>query len=200
MPLRPWFLSLVCLLCPFAVAHGQAYEAPDADRSLSPYFVVEGADAVFTLEATHVEAKVDGVIADVKVEQTYYNQSLTPIHAHYVFPASERAAVHGMRIRVGDKAVVAKLRERKQAEREFEAAQASGKTASLLAQERPNVFSMSVANILPGDHVVVELQYNELLVPEAGVYQFVYPTVEPRWQAYRSSTNEAQAGSATQHT
>jgi Ca-activated chloride channel family protein len=150
------------------------------ERTLSPYFLIEdmpeGVEP-FALEATHVRADVSGVIADVTVEQIYRNGGSAPINARYVFPASTQAAVHAMQIQVGDKRVVARIKERAAAAAEFKQAAASGKTASLLEQQRPNVFSMSVANILPGDRVVVELRYSELLVPNEGVYHFVYPTV-----------------------
>ena len=76
-----------------------------------------------------------------------------------------------------DKAVVALIKERQQATKEFEEAKAAGKSASLLEQERPNVFTMAVANIMPGDRVEVELLYSEMLIPEQGIYQFVYPAV-----------------------
>src|SRR4030095_15923366 len=76
-----------------------------------------------------------------------------------------------------------------QATKEFEEAKAAGKSASLLEQERPNVFTMAVANIMPGDRVEVELLYSEMLVPEQGVYQFVYPAVVgPRYSRIPEST------------
>jgi Ca-activated chloride channel family protein len=165
---------------------------PDVEKTESPYFFVsggfEGEDA-FPLKSTKVSATVSGVIANVVVTQTYENAGRTPLDARYVFPASTRAAVHGMTIRVGDKQVVARIKEREQARQEFEAAKQAGKTASLLAEERPNVFSMSIANVMPRDRVVVELSYTELLVPTAGVYQFVYPTVVgPRYAGAKTST------------
>jgi Ca-activated chloride channel family protein len=172
--IRFWLVVSCALASSVTLAHGQER------RTLSPYFVVStegGAAPAFVLKSTHVHADVNGVIADVRVEQRYHNQSKAPITARYVFPASTRAAVHGLRIRVGQRAVVAKIAEKKQAEQQFEAAAASGKTASLLSADRPNVFTMAVANIMPGDEVVVELRYSELLVPEGGTYQFVYPTV-----------------------
>jgi Ca-activated chloride channel family protein len=152
---------------------------PD-EATRSPYFRVEGGvpgHETFPLESTRVSAVVSGVIASVTVKQVYRNTGPTPLHARYVFPASTRAAVHGLTLRVGDKVVVARIKEREEASREFEAAQREGKTASKLDQERPNVFTMSVANVLPKDRVEVELAYTELLVPTEGVYQFVYPTV-----------------------
>jgi Ca-activated chloride channel family protein len=83
---------------------------------------------------------------------------------------------------------VAKIRERQQAAREFEAARTEGKSASLLEQSRANVFSMKVANVMPGDTIEVELRYTELLVPADRVYEFVYPTVVgPRYSERRES-------------
>ena len=169
-------------------------EGPTEDKVLSPYFVIEGANPgveSFPLKSTTVAANISGVIADVTVTQVYENHGTTPINAHYVFPGSTRAAVHGMSIRVGDKAVVAQIKERKQAAQEFAQAKAAGKNAALLEQQRPNVFSMAVANILPGDQVEVVLLYSEMLTPEKGVYEFMYPTVVgPRY----SHTPEAAAG------
>jgi Ca-activated chloride channel family protein len=140
-----------------------------------------------------VTVNISGVIADVTVTQVYENHGDVPIHAKYVFPGSTRSAVHGMRIRVGDKAVVARIRERQKAAEEFEEAKAAGKSASLLEQQRPNVFSMAVANILPGNRVEVELSYSEMLVPEQGIYQFVYPTVVgPRYSNTPESASTEQ--------
>ena len=154
--------------------------AGESDRTRSPYFFVEGAtpgEESFPLKTTKVSAVVSGVIASVTVKQVYENTGSAPLHAKYVFPASTRAAVHGLTLRVGDKTVVARIKEREEANREFEAAKREGKTATKLDQERPNVFTMSVANVLPRDRVEVELAYTELLIPTEGVYQFVYPTV-----------------------
>src|SRR6185295_3943113 len=157
-----------------------AKDGPADDRTLSPYFLVDGANPgidSFPLKSTQVTANISGVIADVTVTQVYENLGNATIHARYVFPGSTRAAVHGMRIRVRDKMVVARIQERQKARQEFEDAKAAGKSASLLEQQRPNVFTMAVANILPGDRVEVELTYSEMLVPEQGTYEFVYPTV-----------------------
>lgn len=169
----------------------QAEDLPE--KTLSPYFFVDGKNPdidAFPLKSTAVVANVSGVIADVTVTQVYENHGTVPINGKYVFPGSTRAAVHGMRIRIGDKAVVARIKERQQASREFEEAKAAGKSASLLEQQRPNVFTMAVANIMPGDRVEVELRYSEILTSEQGTYQFVYPAVVgPRY----SNTPESAA-------
>src|SRR4051812_3427904 len=91
------------------------------DKTESPYFFVEGAsgDDAFPLKSTRVAAKVSGVIANVTVNQAYENMGTTTLNVRYVFPASTRAAVHGMTMRVGDRTVVARIKEREQANREF---------------------------------------------------------------------------------
>ena len=167
---------LLCLLP--GLSRGQA--ADGADRTHSPYFVVDqatpGVDAL-PLKSTQVAVKVSGVIADVRVTQHYRNEGDTPIEARYVFPASTRAAVTAMTMRVGDRVVQAQIREKQAARREYDGARREGKSASLLEQHRPNVFQMSIANVMPGDEIAVDLQYSESIVPTDGVYHFVFPTV-----------------------
>jgi Ca-activated chloride channel family protein len=134
-----------------------------------------------------VNAKVVGVIAEVHVTQTYVNRGTRPIHARYIFPGSTRAAVHGMTMTIGDHRIVARIKEREAARAEHQRAVQEGKTSSLLEQSRPNVFSMSVGNVLPGDRVEIELTYTELLVSEAHVYEFVFPTVVgPRYSTEKA--------------
>jgi Ca-activated chloride channel family protein len=167
-----------------------------ADRTLSPYFFVEGGDPAIDqlpLKDTRVEVAIAGVIADVTVRQVYENHGSRPIHARYVFPGSTRAAVYGLTMTVGEVRTVATIKERQQAARMFEAAKREGKNASLLEESRPNVFTMKLANVMPGDTVVVELKYTELLVPTDAVYEFVYPTVVgPRYsEALRSQAEPA---------
>jgi Ca-activated chloride channel family protein len=174
-------LGLGCVLgAGSAAADPPPAGVPSAEKTLSPYFVVEDGDPSLDgmpLLGTKVDVAVSGVIADVTVTQSYENRGKRPIHAKYVFPASTRAAVHGMKMAIGDRVVVAKIKEREQAKRDYQRAKEAGKSASLLEEDRPNVFTMSVANILPGDHIDVTLNYAELLVPDAGTYELVYPTV-----------------------
>ncbi len=163
------------------------------DQTLSPYFLVTAAEDAegeqFPLEATSVEARISGVIAAVTVKQMYRNRGTQPIEALYVFPASTRAAVNAMKMTIGERVVEAKIKEKNAARATYEQAKQEGKRASLLQQHRPNVFQMSLANIMPGDSVEVELAYTELLVPEQGQYAFIYPTVVgPR---YNGESGEA---------
>ncbi len=166
-------------------------ETESADKTLSPYFLVKSDDPEtdqLPLKSTSAEVSIAGVIADARVTQVYENEGSQPLEAIYVFPASTRAAVHGMKMTIGERTIVAEIREREQARREYEQAKAAGKSASLLEQQRPNVFQMNVANILPGDTIRVELRYTELLVPTDGTYEFVYPTVVgPRYSELPAS-------------
>src|SRR5215813_4239260 len=189
------FISLVLI----AVAFGsyststraqEEAEPPLADKTLSPYFFVQGDPSVdhLPLKDTKVDISISGVIADVKVVQTYRNEGVRPINATYVFPASTRAAVYGMRMRIGDQLIVARIKEREAAKQEFEKAKEEGKSASLLEQDRPNVFSMNLANLMPQEQVEIELRYTELLVPTDGIYELVYPTVVgPRYSSEKES-------------
>ncbi|MCC2637496.1 MAG: vault protein inter-alpha-trypsin subunit [Moraxellaceae bacterium] len=180
-PARPSRLAtfLVTLLL-LPVARAEVPEEVARERSESPYFVVQGADPSvdgLPLRDTKVEVKIAGVIADVTVVQRYKNEGQRPLEARYVFPGSTRAAVYAMNVRLGDRLLTASIREKQQARVEYEAAKTEGRTAALLEQERPNVFQMNVANIMPGDDVRVEMRYTELLVPQDGKFQFVFPTV-----------------------
>lgn len=175
---------LLLVVIVFFSASGDAQTRED--KTLSPYFFVQGDPNVdrLPLKDTRVHIDVSGVIADVKVLQTYRNEGSRPINARYVFPASTRAAVYAMRMRIGDQVIVAKIKEREKAKQEFDKAKHEGKSASLLEQNRPNVFSMSLANVMPGDQIEIELRYTELLVPTDGTYEVVFPTVVgPRYSS-----------------
>ncbi len=159
--------------------HHTIPDSPD-DKTLSPYFYVQSDDPTtdrLPLKSTSVEASVAGVIADVTVRQVYENEGKKPLEAIYIFPGSTRAAVYAMTMWVGERRIVAKIKEKEQARQEYNAALQAGKTASLLEQKRPNVFQMNVGNILPGDKITVEMHYTELLQATDGLYAFVYPTV-----------------------
>src|SRR5947207_6515535 len=94
-----------------------------------------------------------------------------------------------MRMQIGRQVIVAKNKERKQAKHDFDTAKQEGKSASLLEQNRPNVFSMSLANIMPQEQIEIELRYTELLVPTDGIYEVVFPTVVgPRYSSQPESS------------
>lgn len=161
-------------------------------KTLSPYFVVlshhPGTDAL-PLKATNADVNIVGSIADVSVRQKYVNSGRNTLEAIYTFPMSTRAAVYAMKMTIGKRTITAKINEKNQARKAYNRAKAQGKRVSLLEQNRPNVFTMRVANIAVHDTIVVELKYTELLVPEKGEYSFVYPTVVGPRYSNRSTEN-----------
>jgi len=201
-PGRWLWLATVSLATAGFIAMGlrpvHAQEAPAGPRlkTESPYFFVKSDDPSvdrLPLKGTEVAVKISGVIADVTVTQTYRNEGQRAIEAKYVFPGSTKAAVSGLNVRLADRLITAQIREKKQAQIEYDSAKKEGKTAALLEQHLPNVFQMNVANILPGDDVKVELRYTELLVPQSGNYEFVFPTVVgPRYNSPQSENAQAK--------
>jgi Ca-activated chloride channel family protein len=160
-----WFIFLLFLtVCFSSAATGSEEEI--LDQTLSPYFFIENGDPSvdqFPLKETDVEVNISGVIADVHIKQTYSNDGTRPLNARYIFPASTRAAVHGMTMVIGEQVITAEIKERQAAQQEFDQAKKEGKGASLLKQQRPNVFSMNVANIMPAETIYIELHYTGLM-------------------------------------
>lgn len=170
---------------------GRAVTAPPGatilvftDPGEVPHLEVAGEGRALPLEHTGVRANVRGGVAELEVTQTYQNPSDKPIEAVYVFPLPENSAVYSMRMRIGERVIEAEVRERKIARAVYEAAKNAGHTAALLEQERPNVFTQSVANLEPGKKIDVVIRYVQDLTYDAGQYEFVFPmVVGPRYTA-----------------
>src|SRR5262245_46693884 len=111
------------------------------------------------LKHTDVKAEVSGSLARVTVTQEFHNPFQEKIEAVYVFPLPQSAAVDDMTMIVGDRTVKGKIKRCEEAKAIYEAARGAGKTASLLDQERPNIFTQSVANIAPGAEVKITTSY-----------------------------------------
>jgi Ca-activated chloride channel homolog len=134
------------------------------------------------LKHTDVVLDVRGLVSSATVTQQYSNSSSAPIEAVYVFPLPHDAAVYDMEIRVGNRLIRSTIRERAEAKKIYEAAKAEGKRAALVEQERPNIFTTSVANIMPGDTIDVRLRYVEPLKWENGTMRLDFPiVVGPRY-------------------
>lgn len=132
---------------------------------------------VIPLEHTDVRAQIDGCVASVVVNQQFHNPYDTKIEAKYVFPLPQDAAVTDFEMTVGERRIRGVIREREQAEQIYQAARRQGRVASLLTQERPNVFTQSVANIEPGKSVAVAITYFNTLRFVDGAYEFVFPMI-----------------------
>ncbi|MBI5500202.1 MAG: VWA domain-containing protein [Deltaproteobacteria bacterium] len=136
----------------------------------------------FPLQHTEVTSEISGMIARTTVAQVYGNPFAEVIEAVYVFPLPALGAVNDFVMQIGDRKIVGLIRPRAEAERIYAEARAAGQTASLLTQERSNIFTQSVANIEPGGTVKIEITYFERLIYESGYYEWVFPmVVGPRY-------------------
>jgi Ca-activated chloride channel family protein len=134
------------------------------------------------LKHTSVKTDVSGFLARVTVTQDFENRTGEKIEAVYTFPLPQRAAVDEMDMDVGGRIVRGVIRHREEARRIFEEARRRGNVAALLDQERPNIFTQSVTNIVPGANVRITISYLVLLGYENCVYEFVFPmVVGPRY-------------------
>jgi Ca-activated chloride channel family protein len=134
------------------------------------------------LKHTDVIIEVSGFLARARVTQLFENSFPDKIEAVYTFPLPQRAAVDDMTLTVGDRVVKAKIKKREDARAIYDTARAKGHVAGLLDQERPNIFTQSVANIMPGEKVTVTISYVETLKYEDGSYELAFPmVVGPRY-------------------
>ncbi len=133
--------------------------------------------AACPLEHTSVKADISGFVARVTVNQTFHNRSEKKIEAVYTFPLSENAAVDDMTMLVGKRVVKGTMKRREEARKIYEHARERGHMASLLDQQRPNIFTQSVANIMPGEKVEITIAYVEMLPYGDGAFTFSFPMV-----------------------
>ncbi|MBL8623949.1 MAG: VWA domain-containing protein [Myxococcales bacterium] len=138
---------------------------------------IDGARQELPLVASDLQVAVRGAIAEIRHTQRFANPATSAIEAVYVFPLPHDAAIGAMTMRIGARTIRAKIERREVARKAYDTARAAGQTAALLEQERPNVFTQSVAGILPGEAIDVELVYDVLLAPTEGWYELALPTV-----------------------
>ncbi len=141
-----------------------------------------GVERSLPIQSSEVELQVTGMLVHGRITQTFVNPADRVIEAVYRFPLPERATIHAMEIRIGDRRIVSVVREKEQADRIYRAAKAEGRKAAKVDQDRPNMFTTSVANINPGEVVVVILEYLQELEWEDAKFRLVYPlTFTPRY-------------------
>ncbi|MEW6126270.1 MAG: VIT and VWA domain-containing protein [Acidobacteriota bacterium] len=134
------------------------------------------------LKHTEVKAEINGFLSRVFVTQEFENPFKDKIEAIYTFPLPQNAAIDEMTMHIGERIIRGQIKRREEARKIYEAARNAGQVASLLDQERPNIFTQSVANIMPGEKINITISYVETLKYEAGSYEFVFPmVVGPRY-------------------
>lgn len=176
-------LAIATVLAGLALG-GQSESSPRdvGEGALLYHSRVSGRYEPVPLVHTDVALDVRGLVAAATVTQQYLNSGSEPIEAVYVFPLPHDAAVYDMEIRIGNRIIRSVIREREEAKRIYESAKSEGKRAALVEEERPNIFTTSIANILPGDRIDVRLRYVEPLRWEDGRLRLVFPmVVGPRY-------------------
>jgi Ca-activated chloride channel family protein len=129
-----------------------------------------------------LQVDISGMIATVVVEQSFRNDTDLVLEGVYAFPLPDNAAVRAMEMQIGERRIVGKIREKAQAQKIYSQAQAAGKKASLVEQQRPNLFTNWVANIGPGEAVRVRLEYVQQVTFANGDFSLRFPTtLTPRY-------------------
>ncbi|HEX3250985.1 MAG TPA: VIT domain-containing protein [Pyrinomonadaceae bacterium] len=174
--------KLLLTLTLFLFATSTFAQTGETSGSLTALDAEGKAKAMCPLKHTDVKAEISGFISRVVVTQQFENPFKEKIEAVYTFPLSQNAAVDDMTMIIGERTVRGRILPREEARFVYEAAKSSGKVASLLDQQRPNIFTQSVANILPGEQVKITISYVETLSYVNGAYEFVFPmVVGPRY-------------------
>ena len=190
MKQRNWITALLSVLIMLSISSGTAFTETSQPIIPMEQEITQGALRVEVdeqiiecpLKHTDVKANISGFIARVTVTQTFHNPYDEKIEAVYVFPLPHTAAIDDMTMTVGDRRIVGLIKRRAEAQALYQKAIQQGKTASLLEQERPNIFTQSVGNIQPNDEVRIEISYVDVLDYDMGTYEFYFPmVVGPRY-------------------
>ena len=177
-----WVLALLLVLQALPGPVSANETPPGTAETGSLLWRMEQGYATATTLNTDVSMAVSGLVARVKVRQEFRNEGTDWVEGVYVFPLPDQAAVDRMRLHIGDRFIEGEIREKEQAKREYEQAKSAGKKASLVQQQRANLFTTSVANVAPGELVVVEIEYLEDLRYEDGRFSIRFPmTLTPRY-------------------
>lgn len=179
----------------------------DANASVAPFEVRQGellfVDAKETgkyVPAPHlsqdVEIYVSGMTGRTLLHQRFVNDTGIWQEAVYVFPLPDKSAVDTLRMKIGERLIVGEIKEKEKARKVYEKARSEGKKASLLAQERPNIFTMAVANIAPGEEIEVEIEFSQVVGLRDGIFSLRFPMViTPRYIPGEKLQTEAAGGS-----
>jgi Ca-activated chloride channel family protein len=177
-------IALLLILCrPLpALEEAPVEVTPSQMQSGSLLLKMQNGYRVATRVNTDASMQISGLIARVSVRQSFRNDGSEWVEGVYVFPLPDTAAVDRLRMHIGERFIEGEIREKEQAKKEYEQAKQEGKKASLVEQERPNLFTTSVANIGPGEAVTVEIEYLETLRYEEGTFSMRFPvTMTPRY-------------------
>jgi Ca-activated chloride channel family protein len=156
--------------------------APSQMQSGSLLLKMKSGYVIATRMNTSIDARITGLVARVSVRQEFLNDGSDWVEGVYVFPLPDEAAIDHLRMYIGERFIEGEIREKEAAKKEYEAAKEAGKKASLVEQQRANMFTTSVANIAPGEKVVIEVEYLETIRYDEGTFSIRFPmTMTPRY-------------------
>ena len=168
---------IIAVMILAAAVVAQEQSAPETGTGRMQVLGEEGVVGDLPLQHTSVEIDITGNLQRATVRQVYGNPYDEVIVAIYTFPLPQSAAVDRMNMWIGDRVIEGKIHERYLAQQIYDEAIEAGQTASLLEQERPNIFTQTVGNILPGDSIVIEISYVAPVEYDDGEYEIVFPMV-----------------------
>ncbi len=189
-------LAVAAALLLYATLRGQAAYAADFPTDVgAPTLLFQDSTGSFTAAApleTDLRLSVAGVVARVRVAQRFLNTGASYVEAVYVLPLPDDAAVDRLSMKIGERIIEGEIHEREQAERIYGEARAAGQRASLVRQTSANLFTTAAANIAPGEHIDITIEYLQMARYDAGEFSLRVPlTLTPRYGA--PDTPEAQA-------
>jgi Ca-activated chloride channel family protein len=176
----------------FASLHAATRANPSDEGLVTPNDVNMGSllfpskEAGYYVEAprlkTDVQIDVSGPVLRARVTQRFTNPSKGWVEGTYVFPLPEDSAVDTLRMQIGDRFIEGRIKPRLEAQKIYEEAKSQGKKAALLEEQRPNIFTNQVANIGPGETIVIQIEYQQAVRQSQGVFSFRFPmVVAPRY-------------------
>ncbi|WP_350585978.1 marine proteobacterial sortase target protein [Pseudoalteromonas sp. RB2-MNA-CIBAN-0110] len=175
------FIAIVLLASFKSHAQSPKLELFDSNGAPAGPAIILKSDANMTLT---------GLINHVVVTQTYQNENPFAVNARYVFPLPDESAVHAMTMRIGERVIKGQIDKKVEAEKKYEKAKKGGKQAALVRQQRANMFITNVANIGPGERVIIELEYQEIIDYSSGTFAIRFPTtITPRYHAISGEVN-----------
>lgn len=184
-----WMSALLCIFSLTSFQQASAnlsqieHTRTEQTNSGQMEFRGDGGETVSApLLKTKVQLSITGMIATTTYVQTFHNTSDSWVEGRYVFPLPETAAVNGMTMRIGDRLIKGEIKEKQAAKKIYQQAKQSGKRASLVEQQRPNLFSQTVANIAPKEEIEVTLSYRQTVNFNHGRFSLRLPlTITPRY-------------------
>jgi len=181
---KSWLWVVLFFILIGSAPQPAAAEGPQPNEMQSGNLLLrmESGYTTATLLNTDVQMSISGLVARVSVRQEFRNTSTDWVEGIYVFPLPDKAAVDRMRLHIGERFIEGEIQEKEQAKKTYEKAKKAGKKASLVEQQRANLFTTAVANIAPGELVVIEIEYLEDVRYEEGQFSIRFPmTLTPRY-------------------